>query len=87
MPLTKDALLELLVDALDGIQVEWARPSEDAMQLEAVWFEGTDSSQKVEAIGNQRRDETFVLELVVSVLWDGDEPRAVELRMWEIARR
>jgi len=86
IPATKVALLELLQNtvSLDGLQIEWARPSEDALAQEALWFEGTKSTQQPQAIGNQRRDETYVLELVVSVLRDGDDPQACELRMWEI---
>lgn len=86
IPAVKDAILTLLKawPALDGVQIKWARPSEDAIRKESIWFEGTKSQQRAEAMGNQRRDETFIHELVVSVLRDGDEPRGCELRMWEL---
>jgi len=84
IPNTKAALFDLLVTALDGIQMEWARPSEDAMAPESVWFEGTEGQQGAETLGNQRRDENFTLKLLVSVLRDGDDARGVEMRMWEI---
>ena len=86
IPAVKTAILALLQAAsgLEGIQVEWGRPSKDAMRQESVWFDGTTSTQRAEAIGNQRRDETYIIELVVSVALDGDEAQACELRMWAI---
>lgn len=86
IPAVKQALFDLLAarPGLAGVQVAWAQPSPDATQQDAIWFEGTTSNQKAEALGNLRRDETYVMELVVSVLRDGDTARAAELRMWEI---
>lgn len=83
IPAVKTAILTLLQAALT-VQVEWAKPSHDALALESVWFEGTTSQQRAEAIGNQRRDETYVLELIVSIAQNGDDARGCELRMWEL---
>lgn len=83
IPAVKAALYDLLKAEL-SVRVEWARPSEDALPLESVFFAGVKSTQAAEAMGNQRRDETYTFELVVAVHRDGDDPRACELRMWEI---
>lgn len=86
IPVTKTAVFALLraTAGLDGIQIEWAQPSEDALRPESIWFEGTESAQTVEAIGNQRRDETYVIKLLVSVLQNGDDAKGCELRMWAL---
>ncbi|MDP2712307.1 MAG: hypothetical protein Q8O56_13905 [Solirubrobacteraceae bacterium] len=86
VPAVKAALYDLLKarPGLAGVQVEWARPSHDAMQPEAVWFEGTKTKQRAQAMGHQRRDETYILELTVSIVLDGDEARACEYRMWQV---
>lgn len=86
VPAVKAALFTLLRDwpGLGGVQIEWARPSEDAMALESVWFGGARLAQKAEALGNQRRDETYTLDLVISIRRDGDEPQLCEQRMWDI---
>lgn len=86
IPAVKAAIFELLRarPGLAGVQIEWDRPSDDAMQHEAMWFLGARQTQKAEAMGNQRRDETFTLELLVSIRRDGNEPQLCELRMWEV---
>ena len=84
IPAVKTALLALLVAELDPVQVSWAKPSQEAIAHESVWFDGADSTQRAEAMGNQRRDETFTLELIVSCIRDGDDAQGLELRMWEI---
>ncbi len=84
IPATKAALLTLLQAALDDVQVEWGKPSHDALAQESVWFEGTRLTERATAMGQQRRDETYTLELIVSIALDGDDAQACELRMWEL---
>lgn len=87
VPAVKAALLELLKvrPGLADVQVEYARPADDAMAHDAMWFEGARLAQKAEALGNTRRDETYTLDLVVSIRRDDDgNPQACEERMWEV---
>ncbi len=87
VPSVKRALLALLADRPDlaGVQLAWSRPSLDAMQNEVIWFGDTEIKETTRALGRQRRDETAVIELVISVQRDGDDAETCEQRTWALA--
>ena len=84
-PAAKASLLTILAaDAgMNGVQLEYAHPGA-AIQQEAVYFEQTRLTETAGALGQQRRDEEYELDLVVSVAYDGDDPQACEERAWAL---
>lgn len=85
-PTVKAAILTgLALEAgLSGVQLEYAAPSVDAMQQECIFFGSTELDEVAANIGNSKRDENYVLHLIVNVLRDGDEPQTAEERMWTL---
>jgi hypothetical protein len=84
-PVAKANLLALLTaaSALTGVQCEWAHPG-TGLQQEAIFFRGVIVDEVAGALGQQRRNESYILETVVSVAQDGDEAQACETRMWAL---
>ena len=66
-----------------GVQIEYADPGR-TVQQEAVWFEETILDETARALGQQRRDESYALKLIVFVVQDGDDAQAVETRAWAL---
>lgn len=82
----KKSLLTNLAARSDmaAVQVEWARPSTDAIQQESLWCEDTENIEDALQLGQLRREEDYTLNLIVSVERDGDDAEGCEARMWDI---
>lgn len=85
VPAAKAALLALLQAraGLSGVQITWEDPAE-LIQREAIYFGDTDVDERTAALGYQRRDESYDLELIVRVLQEGDDAQTTETRWWTI---
>lgn len=85
-PAAKAGLLTLLRAraALTGVQVEWAHPGQ-LIEPESVFLLGVQSDEVPATLGQQRRDETYTLEVAVTVHRPGDDPQACEERAWALA--
>lgn len=66
-----------------GVQVEYAHPGV-SIQQESVFFRQTFLEETAGALGQQRRNERYTLELIVAVALDGDDAQACEERMWAL---
>lgn len=86
IPEVKGALLDLLRASgeLDGVQVEWAHPGPNALAAEAVYFGDAQATERPVVNGNRRRDESYSLDVVVTVEQYGTDPRPVEERAWAL---
>lgn len=86
-PAVKRVLLELLRNSpLIGqgqVQVEYAHPGA-AIQAESIFFHRTVVTETAAALGALRRDEDYYVELVVSVLQDGEDAQTPEERCWAL---
>jgi hypothetical protein len=85
VPAAKGGLLTILNarPGLDGVQVEWTHPGA-SIANECIYFGATDDTQEARALGNRRRRETYIIEVVVTVLKRGNDPRAAEERCWQL---
>lgn len=88
-PAVKRVLLELLRNSpaigQGQVQVEYAHPG-SAIQQETMFFHKTVVKEVAAALGRKRRDEDYYVELVVSVLRDGDDAQAPEERCWALVQ-
>lgn len=87
-PSAKAALLTLLqADAdLDGVQIKYAFDGPTRAQ-ESIWFERVILDEEAAALGKQRRDERYRIEVFVHVARDGNNAQACEERSWALAAR
>lgn len=86
VPDAKAALLAALRarPALQDVQVEWAHPGK-GIQRETIYLGDTlPYEQSAKTLGNQHREETYELEVVVTVERAGNDPEAAERRVWEL---
>lgn len=85
VPAAKAGLLSLLQarPGLAGVQIEWAHPGAH-IRDEAVYLGDTDDTQDAVYLGNRARRQRYVVEVVVTVLRRGNDPRAAEERCWEL---
>lgn len=86
-PAAKAALLARIqadVTILAGpVQATYGDPGPSLTQ-ESMWFERTLLNEEAAALGQQRRNESYVLELVVFVAQDGDDAQVCEERCWAL---
>lgn len=87
VPALKGAVLDLLAaaPALAGVQVEWTHPGPNALQAECVYFGDSIVDEQAVVNGNRRRDESYRLDVVVSVEHYTTDARATEERAWQLA--
>jgi hypothetical protein len=87
VPAVKAYLLaEFQNDAdLTGVTVKWSAPADgDQYTRDMVWLGDVDQTEVYRAIGQERKDEDYTLEVVVQAYLEGDDPRATEERAWEL---
>lgn len=84
-PAAKVALLGLLNAAagLDGVQVSYTHPGVSVEQ-ESIFFLRTILDEVARSLGQQKRRESYIIEVVVTVARDGDDAQAAEERMWAL---
>lgn len=88
VPAAKAAILTLLQSstvlgaAADPVQVAWAHPGASIAQ-ESVYMGGVQLDQAPHTSG-QRIRESYLVEIIVDVALDGDDPQAAETRMWAL---
>jgi len=84
-PAVKAALLTLMraTGSLSDVQLEYAHPGA-TIQQEYVFYHKTSEREKAAALGRKRRDEDYVIELIVGVARDGNDAQAAEERCWAI---
>lgn len=83
-PAVKAALLALIkTGGLTGVQITYAHPG-GVVQQEYVFFHKTTERETAAALGYRRRDEDYVIELIVGVARDGDNAQTGEERCWAI---
>lgn len=85
IPTLKAALLEQLSarPGLHGVNVTWGI-STSSPGSEWIWLGDTDGEQRAAALGAQRREETYDLSVVVSVVRQGRDVQEASLRAFEI---
>lgn len=85
-PAAKAALLALMraEPALSGVQVEWSHPGADLIEPECVYLGDVNVDERAKVLGNRRRDESYALEVVVTVELPGMTPQEVEQRCWTL---
>jgi hypothetical protein len=84
-PAAKASLITILTAAsgMAGVQIEYSHPGA-SIQQESVFFGRTFLDEVAGALGQQRRNESYALELVVSVAQDGDNAQVCEERCWAL---
>jgi hypothetical protein len=83
VPAAKAALVTLIEAALTGVSVTWSAPTdEEDYVAEMVWLGDVEHTDDWGALGRQRIDETYELEIVVQVYQEGDNAQACEERAW-----
>ena len=85
IPAAKAKVLELLRarPALAAIQVEWAYQKDPAR--EAVFLGDAFIEEKAAALGTTRpREESYALDVIVSVKHEGNDAEGAERRMWQL---
>ena len=87
IPALKAALVERLALALPGVQVSYGIPAGEMEPDLVVVGEAIDESQEDAAYGQYRREETYGLRVIVSVVRDKlEDQQVVTERAFEIAR-
>ncbi len=61
-----------------GVDVTYGAPSGTAITQEMIYFGITRERETSAAMGQQRRDERYSVEVIVDVILDGDDPQACE---------
>lgn len=86
VPRLKAALMRLMdADAtLTAVKHDWGPPPPDRLQNEHVWLGQVRDMDRELRIGNQSRDEDYVLDVVIQVARGGYHFQAIEDRAWEI---
>lgn len=84
-PAAKAALLTLMqgAGALTGVQIAYSHPG-ISIQQECIYFGRTVVDEVARALGQQKRRESYIVEVVVDVVLDGDDAQACEERMWSL---
>lgn len=85
VPTSKTAILAAIAtrSALTGIQQEWAHPG-PSIEAESIFLGGVESNDEPATMGNQKRDEFYTVEVIVSVQQGGDDAKTIEVRMWAL---
>lgn len=87
IPDAKDGYITALQarSGLAGVLVEWGVPMEVPANRERVYVDdATNVDRQWVALGQNRLDEQYDLQVIVEVFQEGDDRRATELRMWAI---
>lgn len=85
IPSAKAALLGLMQGALTDVRVTWGGPtSEEDTALEMAHLGNVEQTEEWGALGNQRRDEDYDIEVFILVRQSGDDEQATETRAWAI---
>jgi hypothetical protein len=84
----KRAILDLLAtsDALEGVELSWAGPTQDAdVKHRMVWLGKTVQTEKwATSLGAKKRDEDYHVTVIAQVWKDGDDPEQTELKAWDL---
>jgi hypothetical protein len=85
----KTYLLAALRTALDAagladVETAWAHPGKNIKRESAYFGDTQPYTQQGKSLGNGVRDESYSLELVVTVQRRGNDAEAAERRCWEI---
>lgn len=85
-PAAKAGLLTLLAAraALNGVQQSWAHPGKN-IESETIFLGRVRSTETAAALGRQRRDEDYNIDVIVTVHQAGDDAQTVEERAWTLA--
>jgi hypothetical protein len=87
IPDAKDGYIAALQarSGLAGVLVEWGVPMEVPAIRERVYVDdATNVDRQWVALGQNRLDEQYDLQVIVEVYQEGDDRRATELRMWAV---
>ena len=85
VPAAKAALLALLAarPALAGVEMRWGIPARLPSNPERVYVgDATDLDREWAALGAQRLEESYTLQVTVETFGSGDDERATEERLW-----
>lgn len=85
IPTAKAGILTLLAarPALASVQRVWAHPGQ-LIEKESIFFLEALEEESPAAIGQLKREENYTIDLLVSVLQDGDDAKACEERAWAL---
>lgn len=87
VPAVKAAIISLLAarPGLATTQVTWAPPTEKSdYSARSIFFGDTEQNEEWRSLGAHSREEDYMLDLVVRVYEDGDDPQAVETSAWAV---
>lgn len=83
VPAVKAALVTLIDGTTSGVTVTWAAPTdEEDYVAEMIWLGDVEHTDEFGALGGQRIDESYEVEIVVQVYQEGDDAQACEERAW-----
>lgn len=79
-------LIALLRASTDfaGVQISEAYPHAGLAQEDIYFADDFELDEQAAALGRQRRNETYVIKLVISIAVDGDDPAACRNRFFQL---
>ena len=84
IPAAKEKLLELLQarPGLDGVGIYWNEPTQEAnFKRDMIWLGDLEQTEAWHGLGDQRRDENYLLEVYVHAFRQGNKPKDTELAL------